>query len=43
MDWLEKEKEQEEIQKLLQQELEEENDPDWQQYTVLGNLILGEK
>ena len=35
MNWLEKEKEREEIQKLLEQELEEERDPDYQQYANL--------
>lgn len=39
MDWLEKEKEQEEIQKLIAQELEEENEPDWQQYANLKWMI----
>jgi len=35
MDYLEKEKEQEEIQKLLEQELEEENDSDFRQFGFL--------
>jgi len=35
MNWLEKEKEQQELQKLLAQELEEENDPDFIQYGFL--------
>ena len=35
MNWVEKEKEQEELQKLLKAELEEENNPDWQQYANL--------
>jgi len=35
MNWIDKEKEQEEIQKLLEKELEEENDPDYQQYATL--------
>jgi len=35
MNWLDKEKEQEEIQKLLAQEVDEENDPDFIQYGFL--------
>lgn len=35
MDWLAKEKEQKDLQKLLAQELKEELNPDWQQYANL--------
>ncbi|MFX0084240.1 MAG: hypothetical protein ACFFAU_01100 [Candidatus Hodarchaeota archaeon] len=35
MDYLKKEKEQEEIQELLKQEVEEEQDPDFIQYGFL--------
>jgi hypothetical protein len=33
--FLEKEKEQEEIEKLIAEDIEEENNPDWQQYGFL--------
>lgn len=35
MNYIEKEKEKEELQKLLAQEIEEENNPDWLQYANL--------
>ena len=35
MNWLEQEKEQEELEKLLEQEKEEELDPDYCQYATL--------
>ena len=35
MNWIEKENEEKELQKLLDEELEEENNPDWLQYANL--------